>query len=108
MLQILVITLRESIEAFLIVAISLAYLRKVGRHQLVSAVHTGVFAGLLTSLVVGMLLFNVTPQELAATHAALVAGIENHTLRPLVGHEFSLDDAARAHDMSACMTKVLV
>jgi NADPH2:quinone reductase len=48
--------------------------------------------------ILGMLLFNVTPQELAATHAAIVAGLENHTLRPLVGHEFSLDDAPKAHE----------
>ena len=38
MFQAFVITLREGLEAFLIVAISLAYLRKSGRHQLVPAV----------------------------------------------------------------------
>ncbi|MFN7917699.1 MAG: NADPH:quinone reductase [Vicinamibacterales bacterium] len=47
--------------------------------------------------ILGMLLFNVTPQELAATHAALVAGLENRTLRPVVGQEFPLDDAPKAH-----------
>ncbi len=47
--------------------------------------------------ILGMLLFNVTPQELAATHAALVAGLENRTLQPVVGQEFSLDDAPKAH-----------
>ena len=36
MLQAFVITLREGLEAFLIVAISLAYLRKTGRPGLVS------------------------------------------------------------------------
>ena len=35
MLQAFVITLREGLEAFLIVAISLAYLRKSGRRELV-------------------------------------------------------------------------
>ena len=34
MFQAFVITLREGLEAFLIVAISLAYLRKSGRHAL--------------------------------------------------------------------------
>jgi NADPH:quinone reductase len=48
--------------------------------------------------VLGMLLFNVTPAELASTHAALVAGLENRTLRPVVAHEFALADAARAHE----------
>jgi NADPH2:quinone reductase len=46
----------------------------------------------------GMLLFNVTPPDLAAVHAALVAGLANGTLRPVVGRELSLDDAPRAHE----------
>ncbi len=41
MLETLVIALREGIEAFLIVAITLAYLRKTGRAALASAVYTG-------------------------------------------------------------------
>src|SRR4051794_20841094 len=48
--------------------------------------------------ILGMLLFAVSPQDLAATHAALVAGLENRTLQPLVGREFSLEDAAHAHE----------
>ena len=48
--------------------------------------------------VMGMLLFNVTPPELASVHAALVAGLENGTLRPVVGREFSLDEAPKAHE----------
>lgn len=48
--------------------------------------------------VLGMLLFNVTPAELATTHAALVAGLENRTLRPVVAQEFALADAPRAHE----------
>jgi len=39
MVQAFVITLREGLEAFLIVAISLAYLRKTGRQALVPAIH---------------------------------------------------------------------
>jgi NADPH2:quinone reductase len=46
----------------------------------------------------GMLLFNLAPAELAATHAALVAGLENGTLKPVVGQEFALADAPRAHE----------
>ena len=41
MLQAFVITLREGLEAFLIVAISLAYLRKTGRPRAASAPSTG-------------------------------------------------------------------
>ena len=42
MLQAFVITLREGLEAFLIVAISLAYLKKTGRRELLPAVHWGI------------------------------------------------------------------
>ncbi len=59
----------------------------------------------------GMLLFNVSPAELAATHAALVAGLENGTLKPVVGHEFALEDAPKAHEMvmsSGAVGKVVI
>ena len=48
--------------------------------------------------ILGMVLFNLSPMELATTHAALVAGLDNGTLRPVVGQEFSLADAPKAHD----------
>ena len=47
--------------------------------------------------VLGMTLFNATPQELAGIHAALGAGLEAGTLRPVVGRELQLAEAARAH-----------
>jgi NADPH2:quinone reductase len=46
----------------------------------------------------GMLLFNATPQEKTAIHAALGAGLANGTLQPVIGQEFPLADAARAHE----------
>ena len=46
----LMITLREGIEAFLIVAITLAYLKKTGRGALAGAVYAGVGAKLAISL----------------------------------------------------------
>ncbi|PYT04482.1 MAG: NADPH:quinone reductase [Acidobacteria bacterium] len=48
--------------------------------------------------VLGMMLFNAAPQEFAGIHAALVAGLEAGTLRPVVGRELPLSDAARAHE----------
>lgn len=46
----------------------------------------------------GMTLFNTTPPELASIHAALGAGLAAGTLRPFVGRELPLAEAARAHE----------
>jgi high-affinity iron transporter len=75
MLQAFVITLREGLEAFLIVAISLAYLRKSGHRELTRAVHVGIFAALAVSAVGGYLLYNASNQELLEGPLALVAAI---------------------------------
>jgi len=45
----------------------------------------------------GMVLPNTPPAELAGIHAALVAGLENGALRPVVGQELSLGEAPQAH-----------
>ena len=45
----------------------------------------------------GMILPNTPPPEMASIHAALVAGLENGTLRPVIGKEFPLANAAQAH-----------
>ena len=47
--------------------------------------------------ILSMTIMNGLPQELQSIHAALVAGLENGTLRPVVGREMSLADAPRAH-----------
>jgi len=44
-----------------------------------------------------MTLWGATPAELVLINAALVAGLENGTLRPVVGAEIPLVEAARAH-----------
>jgi NADPH2:quinone reductase len=47
--------------------------------------------------VVGMVMFNTPPDELRRIHAGLVAGLENGTLRPVVGRELPLAEAPQAH-----------
>ena len=47
--------------------------------------------------ILGMLLFNSTPQETAPIHLALFAGLENGTIRPVVRKEIPLAEAPRAH-----------
>lgn len=45
----------------------------------------------------GMLLFNAPPEDMAEIHAAVGAGLGSGTLRPIVSHEFPLEQAAEAH-----------
>lgn len=45
----------------------------------------------------GFTLWAITPAEEAEIHAGLIAGLENGTLRPVVGKELPLSEAARAH-----------
>ncbi|HVO57996.1 MAG TPA: NADPH:quinone reductase [Dongiaceae bacterium] len=45
----------------------------------------------------GFTLWALTEPELATAHAAIHAGLENGTLRPVVGTEYPLQDAAKAH-----------
>ncbi len=47
--------------------------------------------------VLGMVLFNASKEEKRIMHAALVAGLENGTLKPVVGRELPLAEAAEAH-----------
>ena len=42
-------------------------------------------------------LWAITPEEEADIHAGLFAGLENGTLRPVIGKELPLAEAARAH-----------
>ena len=64
MLQAFVITLREGLEAFLIVAISLAYLRKSHRSDLIPAVHWGIGVSVLLSIGAAMLFYRARNQAL--------------------------------------------
>jgi len=48
--------------------------------------------------ILGMTLFNVTDTEMTEIHAALIAGLDNGTLNPVVGRELPLAEAGRAHE----------
>src|SRR5213594_490053 len=86
MLQMLVVTLREGIEAFLIVAIAVAYLRKTGRDGLVPAAWWGTGIAVTLSVVLGVFLaeFAVLPiweAVLAAVAAVLVISMVVYMLK---------------------------
>jgi high-affinity iron transporter len=75
MLQAFVITLREGLEAFLIVAISLAYLKKTGRRALLPAVHWGIVVSIILSVAAGVLLAQANNQSLWEGILALTAAV---------------------------------
>jgi high-affinity iron transporter len=75
MIQAFVITLREGLEAFLIVAISLAYLKKTGRRALLPAVHWGIVLAIGLSIAAGFLLAQANNQALWEGVLALVAAV---------------------------------
>lgn len=86
MIQAFVITLREGLEAFLIVAISLAYLKKTGRLALIPAVHWGIAVSVVLSIATGFLLAQASNHALwegvlGVTAAFLVASLTLHMWR---------------------------
>ncbi|MDQ3170076.1 MAG: FTR1 family protein, partial [Acidobacteriota bacterium] len=80
MLQAFVITFREGLEAFLIVAISLAYLRKTGRASLLPAVHWGIATAVAVSIGAGLLLAKARNQALWEGVLAMIAAVLVATL----------------------------
>ena len=49
--------------------------------------------------ILGMVLWNTPEREMAGIQAAIGAGLANGTLRPVVGQEIPLKEAARAHEI---------
>ena len=49
------------------------------------------------AVVTGVMIFGMSPADLASAHAGISAGLKNGTLNPVVGRELPLADAPRAH-----------
>ena len=75
MLQAFVITLREGLEAFLIVAISIAYLKKSQRSELVPAVRWGIAVAILLSIGAAELFYRARNQALWEGVLAMAAAV---------------------------------
>jgi len=93
MLPALIIVFREGFEAFLSVAIILAYLRKTGREWLLPAVYWGIGASVVASFALGWELMRVNQSlwegVLGLVAAALVATFVIHVWRtaPRLKHD---------------------
>jgi high-affinity iron transporter len=86
MLQAFVITLREGLEAFLIVAISIAYLKKSERSELIPAVRWGIGVAILLSIGAAELFYRAANHALwegvlAVAAAVSVASLTVHMWR---------------------------
>jgi high-affinity iron transporter len=104
MLQAFVITWREGLEAVLIVAISLSFLRKAGRTALIPAVQWGIAVAIGLSIVGAYLLFNAANQEwlegpLAMVAAASVTWLTVHMWR--TGRKMKSDIEVRLESSTA-------
>lgn len=104
MLNAFVITLREGLEAFLIVAISLSYLRKTGRAVLIPAIHWGIAASIALSIGAGLLLAQARNQALwegllAIVAAFMVASLTVHMWR--AGRHMKKDIEGKLAESSA-------
>ena len=75
MFETLLITFREGLEAFLIVAITLAYLTKTGRDNLKKPVYIGIAVALLLSATTGWHIAEMADTPLMEGWLAIVAGV---------------------------------
>lgn len=75
MLQAFIIVAREGLESFLIVAVILAFLRKIDRKNLIPVVYAGIVSAILISLGMGVLLQSVANHALWEGILGIVAAI---------------------------------
>lgn len=75
MLETIVITAREGIEAFLIIALSLAFLSKTGRDSLKMAIYAGIVVSIVVSIGVGYWLTTISNTPLVEGSVAMVAAV---------------------------------
>ncbi|MBU6235379.1 MAG: FTR1 family protein [Alphaproteobacteria bacterium] len=102
MLETMTIAFREGVEAFLIVAISLAYLVRTGRENLRKPVYWGVACALVCSAVLGIWLEEISDNPLTEGTLAVIAGVmvgtfTIHMLKAAKSMGKDIRDALEAH-----------
>lgn len=75
MLETLIITFREGLEAFLIVAIMVAYLVNTGKRKLIEPVYWGVGAAILLSITTGWHIAELAQDPVMEGALAIAAGV---------------------------------
>src|SRR5580765_1060096 len=75
MWQVFTIALREGIEAFLIIALTLSYLKRTGRAHLARAVYAGTALSVVTCFGAGVLFEKAANKSLWEGILALVAAV---------------------------------
>ena len=75
MLQAFIIVLREGFEAFLIVAITFAYLKKIGQTKLLPAVRNGIIASIFLSIALGYVLLQGANEPLWEAWFGVIAAV---------------------------------
>jgi high-affinity iron transporter len=87
MFETLMITFREGLEAFLIIAITIAYLTKTGGEKLIPSVRNACYVAIIACIILGIVLAKIgglTPfweGTLALTAAVLVISCTAHMLK---------------------------
>ncbi|CAN7545803.1 FTR1 family iron permease [Duganella sp. LjRoot269] len=87
MLSTLIITFREGVEAFLVVAVTLLYLKQTGRQHLITSMKLGVVVAIVGSVILGIVLAELgalTPASegwLALMAFSLVSSCTVHMVR---------------------------
>jgi high-affinity iron transporter len=104
MVQAFFITLREGLEAFLIIAISLAYLRKSRRAELIPAVHWGIATSVVLSVGAAIVFYRARNQALwegllAIAAAVSVASLTVHMWRTAKRIKHDIEGHLRASSM---------
>jgi high-affinity iron transporter len=116
MFQTLLVTFREGLEAFLMVAVATLYLRKVGRQALITAVRAGLVVSVVGSIALGVAMAKAGASSpawegvLALIAAAAVVWCVTHMLKvgKAMGQEISLGIGKASLDESKAWWSVFL
>lgn len=106
------IVFREGLESFLIIALTIAYLRQTGKNHLTSAVYAGTITALLISIGVGIFTEEITEDpvmegSLALISGVLVASMTYHVMRTAKNIRTTLTNKLQHHASKATMPALI-